>query len=116
MEIDKLKESLSPKGSEWEEGVFIPHQQPEVPVHYILNDARTGGTMKPSDPLKPLPKELYDSSGAVVSGWWSYTHDLRLSNRKTIGILRVWKSDREGEFGFDTSSADEVKISLAAEE
>jgi hypothetical protein len=111
MNISELQKKIFPE-PDWRDGVLLPYQQPEVPVHYVLDEDCSGGKFKLRDSGQSVPRELYNPPGDGTPGWWNGKHDLRLANNRNIDIIRIREPSQDGIYRF-TSSPDLVKEVLA---
>jgi hypothetical protein len=107
---EKLGRSFEPN---WQDGWFIPHERSEVPVQYVLDGDFAGGRMKPSDPQKPIPVEVYRPP--IGPGWWQFNHQLRLSNGKAIGVYKVREAEQDFRFWI-SEDPETVKLLLTQED
>jgi hypothetical protein len=113
MNISEFHKKLFPEPA-WQDGTLLPHQQAEVPVHYVLDEDGFGGELKARDPDRGIPRELYSSPGGGIFGWWRGQHELKLGNGGKVLILRISEPSDQGIYRFKVSS-DEVKEVLSME-
>jgi hypothetical protein len=111
MNISEFQKKLFPEPA-WRDGALLPYQQPEIPVHYVLDEDRGGGKFKLRDSDQSVPRELYNPPGDGTPGWWNGRHELRLTSNRTIDIRWMGAPSENGIYRF-TSSPDVVKEVLA---
>lgn len=112
MNISEFHKKLFPEPA-WQNGAVLPHQQAQVPVHYVLDEDSSGGKLKVRDPSMGIPQELYSPPGSAIFGWWRGQHELQLSNGGRVLILQISPPSADGIHIFTVSSPDQVKEALS---
>jgi hypothetical protein len=102
MNISEFQKKLFPEPA-WRDGAMLPYQQPEVPVHYVLDEDRGGGKFKLRDSDQSVPRELYNPPGDGTPGWWNGRHELRLTNNRNIDIIWIGEPSENGIYRFTSS-------------